>query len=243
MNPKLFFSIFCLIFMAELGDKTQLAVMAKSAAGDKWTVFFAATLALACSTLVAVLFGSALEKFIDPKYIKMGAGCLFVIFGLIIIYTVVRGEEPETVEVTAPAHGLMARVAFEMAAEFEAAAADDYDRLADDCDTPALKGLLMKLANEERSHLDQVRKGLVDFNEHTIPETDDAAIPAIETLAHDVSEKDKPIVEHAIEHELATAGFYEALAKASSFQGLKSVFGALAAEEREHARHLQEFLA
>ena len=42
----------------------------------------------------------------------------------------------------------------------------------------------------------------------------DRKIPHKETLVHDVAKHDKPIIEHAIEHEMATARFYEALANA-----------------------------
>ena len=59
MDPKLFLTVFGTVFLAELGDKTQLAALTRTAAADgsKWTVFFAASAALVVSTLVAVLIG------------------------------------------------------------------------------------------------------------------------------------------------------------------------------------------
>jgi len=102
MNVKLFIAIFFLIFVAELGDKTQLTVMAKSAAGDKWTVFAAASTALVCSTLIAVLFGSILDKYVDPKYVKIAAGCVFLIFGVFTLYTAF-GDKTSNQSVVEPA--------------------------------------------------------------------------------------------------------------------------------------------
>ena len=88
---KMFGSTFILIFLAELGDKTQLAAMARAADGPsgssaKWIVFLAASSALVLSTLIAVFLGGALKALIpDERYIKIAAGALFVVFGAWIL--------------------------------------------------------------------------------------------------------------------------------------------------------------
>jgi Ca2+/H+ antiporter, TMEM165/GDT1 family len=86
MGWKLFATTFVSIFLAELGDKTQLATMSL-AAGERarWTVFFAAALALVTSTAVAVLAGDAVARVIPPMWIKRAAGALFVVLGVLLI--------------------------------------------------------------------------------------------------------------------------------------------------------------
>ena len=233
-------STFFMIFLAELGDKTQLTAMARGASGERWTVFFSSSTALVCSTLVAVLFGSSLTKFVPEMYIKLAAGGLFIVFGMLILYSVVKPEAEREIVIAIPG-GILANVAFQMAAEFEEAAAQDYEHLAKSCEDNSLRELLLSLAEEERGHLRRVRKGEMEHRDVELPHGEGEAMPNIETLTHDVSAHDAPIIEHAIEHELATAGFYEALAKASALPSLKDVFSALAAEERDHAQRLERF--
>ncbi|MDR1521089.1 MAG: TMEM165/GDT1 family protein [Planctomycetota bacterium] len=88
---KLFGGTFVLVFLAELGDKTQLAALAKTAESPddpaaKWAVFLGATLALGASTLIAVFLGQALRATIpDERYIKLASGGLFLFFGIMIL--------------------------------------------------------------------------------------------------------------------------------------------------------------
>ena len=91
MNLKLFLSTFLLIFLAELGDKTQLAAMARAATSDggKWIVFSAAASALVFSTLIAVLVGGVLSRYVPERVIKALAGTLFVAIGLLFLYRAV----------------------------------------------------------------------------------------------------------------------------------------------------------
>ena len=84
MDFKLFFVTFFAVFLAELGDKTQLATMS-FAAGNRhalFLVFAASALALVTTSAIGVLAGSVLAKAVDPKYIKIGAGVLFILIGL-----------------------------------------------------------------------------------------------------------------------------------------------------------------
>lgn len=84
MDIKLFLVTFGAIFLAELGDKTQLAALS-FAAGNRhalFVVFLAASLAMTVATAIGVAFGAALTRLVDPKYIKIGAGILFIVIGL-----------------------------------------------------------------------------------------------------------------------------------------------------------------
>lgn len=83
MDLKIFLSTFGMVFLAELGDKTQLATFCLSADCDpKVSVFFGAALALVLSTLIAVTFGSTLSRFVPEHYIKIGAGIFFLVAGV-----------------------------------------------------------------------------------------------------------------------------------------------------------------
>ena len=86
MDFVLIIKTFLLIFVAELGDKTQLAILS-STAGSKSqvSVFVGAASALILTSLLAVLFGSAINKLINPRYFQIGAGVLFIVMGVLFI--------------------------------------------------------------------------------------------------------------------------------------------------------------
>jgi len=84
MDLRLFLVTFGAIFLAELGDKTQLATMS-FAAGNRhalWLVFAASALALVATSALGVLAGSLVAKLVDPRHIKVAAGVLFILIGL-----------------------------------------------------------------------------------------------------------------------------------------------------------------
>jgi len=79
-------STFGLIFLAELGDKTQLAAIALSAESKApLAVFAGAVLALALVTLIGVAIGGTLTKVLPARYIRIAAGGLFVIIGVFML--------------------------------------------------------------------------------------------------------------------------------------------------------------
>jgi putative Ca2+/H+ antiporter (TMEM165/GDT1 family) len=77
---------FGLIFLAELGDKTQLAAIAMSAeTKSPAAVFIGATVALGLVTLIGVAVGGTVTRVIPARYIRMGAGALFVVMGIFML--------------------------------------------------------------------------------------------------------------------------------------------------------------
>jgi putative Ca2+/H+ antiporter (TMEM165/GDT1 family) len=82
-------SIFLAVFLAELGDKTQLATLlfASNTEVSKVGVFLAASGALVLSTLIAVLVGSQLSQYISPRILKIVAGLGFIIIGTWVLWT------------------------------------------------------------------------------------------------------------------------------------------------------------
>ena len=92
MNFKLLMTTFGLVFLAELGDKTQLATFCLSAdcGSSRISVFLGSAGALVISSLIAVFFGDAISKFIPANYIKIGAGAFFVLVGICTLLSVTR---------------------------------------------------------------------------------------------------------------------------------------------------------
>ena len=84
MDMKLFLAVFATVFLAELGDKTQLATMlfATKQSVSLATIFIGASLALMASTGLAVLGGSVISQYVDPKYLSYAAGAGFILIGL-----------------------------------------------------------------------------------------------------------------------------------------------------------------
>ena len=78
-EPALFFSTFGLIFLAELPDKTAFATVIMATRRHPVAVFTGVAAAFVVQTFVAVLFGSLLNLF-SPRWVRMGAGVLFLFF-------------------------------------------------------------------------------------------------------------------------------------------------------------------
>ena len=83
MDFKLLLTTFGMVFLAELGDKTQLATFCFAAENkSRLTVFLGSASALVLASLLAVVLGCEVSKMIPSHYIKKGAGILFIILGL-----------------------------------------------------------------------------------------------------------------------------------------------------------------
>jgi putative Ca2+/H+ antiporter (TMEM165/GDT1 family) len=91
MDFKTFFVVFGTVFLAELGDKTQLATVlfASKTSVSLMTVFAAASLALILSSALAVAAGSLISHYVDTRYLSMVAGIGFIIIG---IWTIVQAQ-------------------------------------------------------------------------------------------------------------------------------------------------------
>jgi putative Ca2+/H+ antiporter (TMEM165/GDT1 family) len=88
MDWKIFLTVFAAVFIAELGDKTQLATMLFAADKEvsKYTVFLAASAALVVASAFGVLAGSLLSEYINEKYLHYVAGVGFMIIGAFTLY-------------------------------------------------------------------------------------------------------------------------------------------------------------
>lgn len=86
MDWKLLASTFGVVFLAELGDKTQLATLSLAAGGSsRWAVFLGSALALVATSAIAVIAGEALSRVIPPIWLRRGAGALFLVLGAVFL--------------------------------------------------------------------------------------------------------------------------------------------------------------
>ena len=82
MDWKTLATTFGAIFVAELGDKTQLATLILAAdARTKWAVFVGSALALVATSAIAVLAGAAVTRVIPPHWLRRIAGAVFIALG------------------------------------------------------------------------------------------------------------------------------------------------------------------
>ena len=83
MELKVFFTVFAAVFIAELGDKTQLATILFAADKEvsKWTVLLGASAALVSATVIGVIAGTLLSEYINEKYLNYLAGAGFIFIG------------------------------------------------------------------------------------------------------------------------------------------------------------------
>ena len=88
-----FLTIFATVFLAELGDKTQLATVlfASDKGQSPWFVFAAASAALVASSAMAVLLGVAAERWLGMIPLKLIAGIGFILIGLWTVAEHFRG--------------------------------------------------------------------------------------------------------------------------------------------------------
>ena len=84
MDIKVLLTVFVAVFIAELGDKTQLATVlfASDREVSKWTVFFGASLALIIASGIGVLAGGLISEYISEKHLHYIAGAGFIGIGI-----------------------------------------------------------------------------------------------------------------------------------------------------------------
>ena len=84
MEYKVLLTVFAAVFIAELGDKTQLATMlfAADKQVSKLTVFFGASLALIVASGIGVLAGSAISQYVSERMLNYVAGAGFIAIGI-----------------------------------------------------------------------------------------------------------------------------------------------------------------
>ncbi len=86
MDLRVLLTTFGVIFLAEMGDKTQLAAMTLSAQTKRpWAVFIGASLALAAVSGLGVLVGSVIGDYVPLIWVKRVAACAFIVIGIMML--------------------------------------------------------------------------------------------------------------------------------------------------------------
>jgi putative Ca2+/H+ antiporter (TMEM165/GDT1 family) len=86
MDWKLLTSTFVSIFVAEIGDKTQLATLSLAAGGkSRLSVFAGSALALCATSAIAVIAGEGVSRVISPVWLRRIAGAVFIAMGLLFL--------------------------------------------------------------------------------------------------------------------------------------------------------------
>ena len=87
MEWKIFGTAFVTLFLAELGDKTQLAIITMTASTEsKLAVFLGASLALVFVSLLAVLFGGLLSQYIPTEWLQRIVAVAFIVVGVLMLF-------------------------------------------------------------------------------------------------------------------------------------------------------------
>lgn len=90
MDWKIFGTAFLTLFLAELGDKTQLAVITMTAKsesfGSKVAVFAGASLALILVTLLGVLVGGVLSEYVPTEWLQRIVAVAFIVIGVLMLF-------------------------------------------------------------------------------------------------------------------------------------------------------------
>ncbi|ERP39257.1 TMEM165/GDT1 family protein [Chitinivibrio alkaliphilus] len=250
MDWKIFISTFGLIFLAELGDKTQFAIMAATASRRSiLPVFLGASLALVLSTLVAIAAGTLLRRFVPDSALQIAAGVLFLIFGAVILLGALRGEpaEEEAFQDTAPAlqgGGVVERSVLYLAENLESEILASYEDVRARVDSPEIEELLSQLIEEETSHLSNLStlsfegtqhvKDLETHEEKCILEeqkkgTEDGSIAEI---LQDILQK---------EHNIYMV--YRSLSRKVKIESVRHVMKGLAEEEKRHIVAVEDMIS
>ncbi|HSE31997.1 MAG TPA: TMEM165/GDT1 family protein [Pyrinomonadaceae bacterium] len=86
MDLRVLLTTLGIIFLAEMGDKTQLAAMTMAAQTKKpWAVFIGASIALAAVSALGVVVGATLGNYVPLEWVKRVAAVAFIVIGVLML--------------------------------------------------------------------------------------------------------------------------------------------------------------
>ena len=87
MDWKIFASAFATLFLAELGDKTQLAVITMTASTEsRFSIFLGASAALVLVTLLGVLVGGVVSEWVPTEWLQRIVAAAFILIGILMLF-------------------------------------------------------------------------------------------------------------------------------------------------------------
>lgn len=87
MDWKIFGTAFITLFLAELGDKTQLAIITMSSKTEsKVAVFLGASIALVLVSLLGVLVGGVLSQHVPTEWLQRIIAVAFIVIGILMLF-------------------------------------------------------------------------------------------------------------------------------------------------------------
>jgi rubrerythrin len=265
MNFKIMLASFALIFVAELGDKTQLAALAFTTSyRSPWMVFIGTSLALITTSALAVLLGEALNRVLPVKVLHISSGVLFVLMGVILLVNVARKAEVTPVPApTAPprteAEPRSAVFAFvtSQATAFEEEIIARLEKIMEALPASTMRDTLATIIAEDRQHMLSI-SALRDTQMPILEQDGDQVsgsdllrlqqcAPAAERVQQGATEREagtpavqtgNQAIQQAVESEEALAEFYLALARMAKLHPVRDAFRWLAMEDIRHAQTL-----
>ena len=265
MNIKILLASFALVFVAELGDKTQLTALAfTTASRSPWMVFLGTSLALICTTALAVLLGEMLSRVLPVHVLHIASGVMFVLMGLILLVNVarkvqapleaVKSEKSEAAIQSQPRRTIFSLVT-RQATAFEEEIIDYLEGVANLLPDAADRQTVLSIIGEDRRHRDSLstlkhqHAPALESNNEEIPAADlevlrtrtpkAGSLPAINKAAG-VEEPAgmAQVLWAAVASEEALAEFYLSLSRMAKIHAVRDAFRLLARDDLRHAETL-----
>ena len=263
MDWKIFFSTFVLIFFAELGDKTQLSVLAAAAeARSPWAVFAGAATALCAAVGIAVIVSTVFKKFLPTYYLQWISVLVFFAFGVWTLFKIFKPTSKELAKYASEAWassdysnlGMISRWTLSSALEFEDHARQDYESAAEVSGSEEVRKLFKHLAHEDHNHRKFVealtKEGLASGSQldsqklSPLIQVERPLIPLQMEDGPSELDRDLSLLSQAARHEVSAHRFYSAMAQSvERHRRLSSFFFRMAAEELQHLQMIEELRA
>jgi len=238
MDFKLIASTFIVIFLAELGDKTQFAAMAASAGSNKpVSILIGTILALALSSIIAVAAGSLIGELIPVRYIKIAAGIVFLVFGILYIREAFVTESGA--EEKAGRSGLLSQSVLKAAHSFEEEELQMFRNARELVELTINRQVIDSIIQDEEAHLDILKEMNHQALEEEPPQWKKETLP--ETVSF-CSDEDNGIIGDLYNRENAMADFYRIASEKTRIPSVRRTLLKLSREEESHAKRLQDLI-
>lgn len=270
MNLKILFASFIVVFLAELGDKTQLTALAfTTSSKSPLTVFVGTSLALIAASAMAVLAGQGLMKIpVVEKYLPIASATMFIVIGLVLLVNIARKVEPVTAEELSvedveaaedlsalPTGGALFSFIAHQAAILEQNTINSLEEIYAALPDGQEKETLAALIAEDKRHLETL-DGMPEEHEATFDAEEtqisqqalrdlnlDKVLLTAEPVSVTDSESDTgKLIQKAIDMEESIADTYLAFARLAKVHTVRDAFRWLAMEEIRHADTLCDLI-